>query len=98
MIGNSSPSVPQGSALESLMAASDAPTELASALVDHQLQLNQQGLRAAAFLVGFGQGDLLNEILRLRRYQVGTKNIVDGLKSVSLLDFMKGIQINLGGK
>lgn len=84
--------------LDAILSGGDAETEIAAALVDHQLQLSGQAVKAAAFLVAFGQAPLLSEILRLRRYQSGSKNLNSALDAVSLKGFMRGLSINLGGK
>jgi hypothetical protein len=84
--------------LSDLLSSADAETELAAALVDHQLRLNRQGLAAALFLHAWGFDDLLSECLRLRRYQASDKGIVEALSSVALKKFMRGLSVSLGNK
>lgn len=93
-----------GSGSTSEMVAADAQAALANALVDSLVQVNQKGLRELVFIceyLGPAQGlEFLSVWHKYKRHQTpgALKRLVEAIKALSLSEFMRGVNLNLGQK
>ncbi len=85
------------------MAAADAQAALADALVRSSVQLNSRAGREIAFLYMYLGPDRASAfvdgvIMKYRPHQSpGTlRKMVDAIKALSLSEFMRGVNLNLG--
>lgn len=84
-------------------AAADAQAALAEALVDSLVQFNAKAVRELAFIEQYLGPDalpLVHSLYRHKRHQIpgATRKLVDAIKALSLSEFMRGVNVNLGGK
>lgn len=86
------------SGLDALLSANDAEAELAKGVLDHHLHLSAPQIKAATFLQVYGCGDIVEFVLRLRRYQTSPRQLVQALESVSLKRYLKQVTVAAAAK
>lgn len=93
-----------GSSSSSEMVAADAQAALANALVDSLVQVNAKGLREIVFLSEYLGPEQAMQFLGVwkeyKRHQIpgALKRLVEAIKALSLSEFMRGVNLNLGQK
>jgi hypothetical protein len=91
-----------GSGLAELGGA-DAQADLAAALVRSTVQLTEDGLREALFIVeacgpeGFA---MVQYMIDMKQHQSpgSIKKLIEAIKALALYEHLKGFNLNLGGK
>lgn len=89
---------PGASGLSGLLQGADAEAELVRGVLDHQLIMTAAGTRAAVWLRSYGLGDVVDEILFLRKFHQRPAGLVKALDSISLKEFLRGMDIQIGNK
>lgn len=85
------------------LGGADAQADLAAALVRSTVQLTQEGLREALFIVEAcgSEGYLMVEyVLQMKQHQSpgSIKKLIEAIKALALYEHLKGFNLNLGGK
>lgn len=93
----------QGSGGLSELGGADAQADLAAALVRSTVQMTEDGLREALFIIeccgpdGFA---MVNYIIDMKQHQSpgSIKKLIEAIKALALYEHLKGFNLNLGGK
>lgn len=86
------------------LASADAQAALSTALVESLVQFDKSGLRELVFLQEYmGQQaglEFVGRVVRYKRHQTpgALKRLVEAIKALSLHEFMRGMNLNIGGK
>lgn len=85
------------------LAGADAMSAIAEALIASQVQLDQRALAEVIFIrvyAGAWGSDLVRSILALKPHQSygSTKKLKESLSALALEQFMRQVNLNLGGK
>lgn len=86
------------------LASADAQAALATALVQSLVQVNSKALAECMFLIEYmgpqAGGEFVQLVFAYKRHQApgAMRRIVDAIKALSLSEFMRGVNVNLGGK
>lgn len=92
-----------GSGGLSELGGADAQADLAAALVRSTVQMTEDGLREALFIIeacgpdGFA---MVNYIIDMKQHQSpgSIKKLIEAIKALALYEHLKGFNLNLGGK
>lgn len=81
----------------------DAQSDLAQALVRSSVQVNSEGMREMMFIrlyAGQAGIEFVQQLLIDKHHQNpgAIKRITEALKALSLFEYLKGFNLNLGGK
>lgn len=84
-------------------AGSDAQADLAAAVVRSSVQVSASGMRELSFIrlyAGLEGRLFVEQLIQDKNHQNpgAGKKFVEALKALSLYDYMKGVNLNLGGK
>lgn len=82
---------------------SDAQADLSAAVVRSSVQVSAAGMRELSFIrlyAGLDGQMFVEQLLRDKNHQNpgAIKRFTEALKALSLYDYMKGVNLNLGGK
>lgn len=85
------------------LGGADAQADLAAALVRSTVQLTQEGLREALFIVeacGSDGYQMVEYVLQMKQHQSpgSIKKLIEAIKALALYEHLKGFNLNLGGK
>jgi hypothetical protein len=92
-----------GSGGLSELGGADAQADLAAALVRSTVQLTEDGLREALFIVeacGMEGLSMINYVMEMKQHQSpgSIKKLIEAIKALALYEHLKGFNLNLGGK
>lgn len=101
-LNNTEVSYPGLSGLAELGGA-DAQADLAAALVRSTVQLTEDGLREALFIVEACGSDglaMVSYMIDMKAHQSpgAMKKLIEAIKALALYEHLKGFNLNLGGK
>lgn len=85
------------------LAGADAQADLAAAIVRSTVQLNEDGLKEALYIIeacGSEGYTLVSNLLKMKNHQApgAMGKLVEALKAISLFEYLRGFNLNLGGK